>query len=243
MDRTNRVGSILRLEMFHSNDVKRLNVDDEESKEMGMPVTNAAGDLIGGEIVKTCTRIMAVCLYLLILVVSAEAQSAGKTGVIGAPPFVLGTPMTAVLGANKTLQPSNDACSAVQTTNYTSGVVAPIGGYPYPAEVLLCFYQGNLGAIRLRWSPATFMDSPVVWRSGTRALADQLAKSYAPPLIKRSFLDDDIGGRVEIRDDQGNILTMVSNSTDDETLSITLWYFGASYDRALNGQPVPVGSY
>ncbi len=199
--------------------------------------------LTGGAVVKTCAKIVVACLCAFILVASAEAQPAARTAVTGVPPFLLGTPMATVLSANRTLQPSNDTCSALRTTNYSSRVVAPIGGYPYTAELLLCFYQGNLGAIRLRWSSMAFMNSVEDWRSGMRTLADQLAKSYAPQLIKRNIIDDDLGGRVEIRDNQGNILTMVSNSTDDDTLSLTIWYLGGSYDHALNGQPTPVGSY
>jgi hypothetical protein len=113
----------------------------------------------------------------------------------------------------------------------------------YTADALLCFYQGSLAAIRLTWWPAAFRDSVLEWRLGSKALARQLTTSYAPELIKRNFIDEDQGGRIEIQDAQANTLTMVANSTNDDALSIRLWYVAASYGHVINGAVPIVGPY
>jgi hypothetical protein len=198
----------------------------------------------GGGNVTVRVRIVATGLCVLALIVSAQAQPVPKTAVTGVPPFELGTPMSTVLGATPALRLSTEPCEPQgPTKTYAGKVAAPIGGYPYTADVLLCFYQGNLAAIRLTWPSTTFRASVEDWRSSAKALARQLATSYAPGLIKRNFIDDSIGGRIEIRDSDGNMLTMTSNATDGDTLSIMLWYVAASYDRAVHGQPTAVGPY
>jgi hypothetical protein len=188
-------------------------------------------------------RIVATSLCVLALIVSAQAQ-VPKTAVTGVPPFELGAPMNTVLGANPGLRASTEPCEPQgQTKTYAGKVAAPIGAYTYSADVFLCFYQGSLAAIRLTWPSETFRKSVEDWRSSARLLARQLTTSYAQGLIKRNFIDENVGGRIEIWDGQGNTLTMVSNSTDDDTLSITLWYVAASYDRAVHGQRPAVGPY
>lgn len=189
-------------------------------------------------------KVAATGLCVLALVVSAQAQPVPKTAVTGVPPFVLGTPMSTVLRANPSLKQSAETCVPQgRTENYAGKVAAPIGKYTYTADALLCFYKGSLAAIRLTWPSAAFRESVEEWRSSSKALARQLTTSYAPELIKRTFLDDDMGGRVEIQDAQANTLTMVSNSTNDDSLSIILWYVAASYGHGVNGVGPAVGPY
>ena len=198
----------------------------------------------GGGNVAVGVRIVATSLSVLAMIVSAQAQPVPRTAVTGVPPFELGAPISTVLGANPALRVSTEPCEPQgQTKAYAGKVAAPIGGYPYTADVLLCFYQGSLASIRLTWPSSAFRASVEDWRSSTKALARQLATSYAPALIKRTSIDDDFGGRIEIWDGEGNALTMVSNSTDGDTLSITLWYVSASYNRAVHGQRPAVGPY
>ena len=189
-------------------------------------------------------KVAATGLCVLALVVSVQAQPALKTAVTGVPPFVLGTPASTVLSANPSLKQSAEACVPQGLTeNYAGQVAAPIGKYTYTADALLCFYKGSLAAIRLKWSPAAFRESVEEWRSSSKALARQLATSYAPELIKRNFVDENMGGRIEIQDAQANTLTMVSNSTNDDTLSIIVWYVAASYAHVVNGVGPAVGPY
>ncbi len=197
----------------------------------------------GGGRVAFAVKVAATGLCVLALIVSVQAQPVPKTAVTGVPPFVLGTPLSTVLRATPSLRPSTETCVPQgRTENYAGKVAAPIGRYAYTADALLCFYQGSLAAIRLTWSSTAFRKSVEEWRSSTKALALQLTTSY-PGLIKRNFLDDDMGGRLEIQDAQANTLTMVSNATDDDTLSIWVWYVAASYDHALNGAVPAMGPY
>ncbi len=187
-------------------------------------------------------RIVATSLCVLALVVSAQGQGAPKTAVTGVPPFELGASMSAVLGANPGLRESSESCEPTgQTKAYAGKVAAPIGGYPYTGDVFLCFYKGSLATIRLTWPSTTFRSSVEEWRSSSRSLARQLTASYAQGLIKRNAIDESVGGRIEIWDGQGNTLTMVSNATDDDSLSITLWYKAASYGNAVHGPRPAVG--
>jgi hypothetical protein len=189
-------------------------------------------------------KVAATGLCVLALIVSAQAQQAPKTAVTGVPPFVLGTPVGTVLRANPSFRQTAEACVPQgKTENYAGKVAAPIGRYAYTADALLCFYNGSLAAIRLTWSSAALRDSVEEWRSSSKALARQLTTSYAPELIKRNFIDEDMGGRIEIQDAQANTLTMVSNSTDNDNPSIMLWYVAALYGYVANGVGPAVGPY
>lgn len=189
-------------------------------------------------------KVAATGLCVLALVASVQAQSVPKTAVTGVPPFVLGTPVSTVLRANPSFRQSAETCVPQgKTENYVGKVTAPIGRYAYIADALLCFYKGSLAVIRLTWSSAAFRDSVEEWRSSSQALARQLTTSYAPELIKRNFIDEDMGGRIEIQDDQANTLTMVANSTNEDALSISVWYVAASYGHGVNGVGPAVGPY
>ncbi len=76
-------------------------------------------------------------------------------------------------------------------------VEAPVRGYPYAADVELCFYRGKLAAIHLIWPSSDFRASVTDWQLMVRALAGALVASYAPGLVLRNSVDDDTGALVE----------------------------------------------
>ncbi len=202
---------------------------------------------------RSSVKFVVVACCIAGLAASAAAQGVPKTVVTGAPPFTLGMPTGDALAANRALSPTSAPCptaggtvKAVPTVNYETRMVAPLGGYPYLAHVVLCFYQGKLSVIQLEWPKDAFRDSPIEWRSRALGLARQLNSAYAANLITRNHVDEDIGGRVEIRDAQGNVLTMVADGNsggDAGGLDIMLHYVDATFAQALNGPAKLEGSY
>lgn len=193
------------------------------------------------------------------------AQGAPKTTVTGAPPFTLGTPLAEVLHAAPALQPISAACplqrytfdrvqglhvvtqidtiNHVPVKNYWTWMVAPLGGHPYRALVNLCFYQDKLAYIRLMWNEDAFRSSSLEWWAGAQNLQAQLNASYAPELFTRNAIDENIGGQVEIRDADGNVLGMWVYSASTG-FSIVLDYTAGPFDLAINGvPPVVQGTY
>jgi hypothetical protein len=194
-------------------------------------------------------KYMLIACCIATLATAADAQGTPKTTISGTPPFALGTPVGTVLRANPTLHPTSTACPAqggavnpVPTANYETRMTAPLRGYPYIAHVVLCFYGGTLGAIHLEWPADAFRDSVIEWRSQAQGLARQLTSAYAADLIKRNWVDEDFGGRVEIRDAQGNVLTMVADANAGG-LDIVLDYVAGAYNQVLNGTATLDGSY
>jgi hypothetical protein len=191
--------------------------------------------------------IIACCVAAL--ATAAGAQGKFKTTIDGTPPFTLGTALDMVLRGNPGFHQTSTPCpmevetvNAVTTVNYETRLTAPLAGYPYIAHVVLCFYQGKLAVIHLEWPSSGFRDSVLEWRLRAQELARQLTSTYAPDLLKRNFVDDDFGGRVEMRDGQGDVLTMIANA-NAHGLNIVLDYVGAAYRQALVGPGSLEGSY
>jgi hypothetical protein len=207
--------------------------------------------------------LIAFCVATMVAPVGA--QGAPKTTVTGAPPFALGTPLAEVLHAAPALQPISAACplqrytfdrvqglhvvtqidtiNHVPAKNYWTWMVAPLGGQPYRALVNLCFYQDKLAYIRLMWNEDAFRSSSLEWWSRAKDLQAQLNASYAPELFTRNAIDENIGGQVEIRDAEGNVLGMWVYGVSSG-FSIILDYTAAPYDQAINGGSVTVqGTY
>jgi hypothetical protein len=124
---------------------------------------------------------------------------------------------------------------------YGTRVTAPLGGYPYVANLVLCFSDDKLGAISLSWPRGTFQEDSIRWQIAMRALAAQLTASYAPGLVRRNAVNDDMGAVVEMADGQGNLLTMGADPGEDP--DITLRYMSADYDQTLHGKRATVTSY
>jgi len=121
--------------------------------------------------------------------------------------------------------------------------VAPLGGQPYRALVNLCFYQDKLAYIRVMWNEDAFRSSVLEWWARARDLQSQLNASYAPELFTRNAIDQNVGGQVEIRDADGNVLGMWAYSVASG-FSIVLDYTAAPYEHAINGVPPTVqGTY
>jgi hypothetical protein len=198
-------------------------------------------------------RFSAQCLMVawcvVTLATTASAQGAPRTIINGVSPFTLGLSDAEALRANPSLHQTSASCptpgstvNSVPTTNYEAQMIAPLDGYPYLAHVVLCFYKGKLGAIHLEWSADVFQDSVIEWRSGALKLARQLTSAYAADLIKRNHIDESMGGRLEIRDAQGNTLMMVADSSAGG-LDIMLDYSGTAYNQGLYGTASLGGSY
>lgn len=178
-------------------------------------------------------------MFLFALVAPAVAQGF-KLAVIGFPPYTLGMPMADALRWDPTLLPVSRTCSPrVSTVNYGTTVLAPIGRDMHTANVVLCFYHGQLGMISLKWPSAEFPTGSD-WRSSVQALAREVATSYASPLIEVSFDNGEGGALVKIADPRGNTLTMKSGM---EQLDISIAYVWAPYHVAVDNAPVTLGSH
>lgn len=197
----------------------------------------------GVEYMKRAVGFIALATCLAVWAPPAGAQTAPKDTITGTAPFTLGMASADALTADPSL-------TAVTTTvcgtpahgaAYGSRVTAPVGGYPYVASLVLCFSEDKLGAIVLTWPQGTFRQDTVRWQLATRAVAAQLAASYAPGLLRRYAVDDDMGAVIEMADGQGNLLTMTSDPGDDPDIAVT--YVSAGYDQAVNGKRVTVTSY
>jgi len=172
------------------------------------------------------------------------AQTAPKGTIMGAMPFTLGMASADALRADPTLVPVQTAhlCGTpAHGASYGTQVTAPIGGYPYVANVVLCFAEDKLGAIFLRWPEGTFQGDTVRWQLATKALARQLTGAYPSAQVRLNALDEDMGGVLEIADAQGNVLTMASDPGNDP--EIRMIYMSAAYDQAVNGKRVLLTSY
>lgn len=172
----------------------------------------------------------------------ADAQSSTAT-VTGAAPFSLGMATAEARAADPALAPiTTTACGTPASgASYGTRVTAPIAGYPYVAWVTLCFSGDKLGAIYLTWPRGTFQEDPIRWLLATHALAQQLAGSYGPGLVRQYAVDDDMGGVLEIADGQGNLLTM--NSTPGDEPYITVSYMSATFDQAVHGKRIILTTY
>ena len=172
----------------------------------------------------------------------AGAQAAPKGTITGVTPYSLGMATADALAADPTLATATGTACAPATAAYITRVTAPIGGYPYKANLVLCFLQGQLGAVYLTWSAGTFREDPIAWQLATRSLAAQLAGSYAPPVVTRRYtVDDDMGAVVEMSDPQGNLLSMIADPGHDRDIEVT--YMSTAYDEAVNGKRITVTSY
>ena len=135
-----------------------------------------------------------------------------------------------------------DTINHVPTKNYWTRMPAPLGGHPYTALVNLCFYQDKLAYIRVMWNHDAFNNDSLEWFARAQDLQAQLNASYAPELIKRNYIDRDIGGQVQIRDTQGNLLGMWVYGVSTG-FSIILDYTSGPYEQAINGSVTLEGSY
>lgn len=190
---------------------------------------------------KAIACVIAMAVGVAVLAASASAQIS-KATITGAAPFSLGMATADALAADPSLKPVATATcgGTAPVAGYATRVTAAIGGYPYVANVLLCFSAGKLGAIYLHWPQGTFQEDTARWQVATHALAGQIAASYAPALVRRLAVDDDMGAVIELGDAQGNILQAMSITGNEE---IAVIYFSAAYDQAVNGKRVPVTSY
>src|SRR5579864_3680779 len=103
-------------------------------------------------------RSIAVALCLGMLASPAAAQ-APKATITGAGPFSFGMTAAQALAADPGLtQSATTSCgtTAAPGTRYWGRAVAPLAGYPYTANVMLCFLGDQLGAIYLSWPQGTF---------------------------------------------------------------------------------------
>jgi hypothetical protein len=185
---------------------------------------------------------IALAVYLTAPAPFAHAQSSTAT-ITGAAPFSLGMATAEALAADPTLAKiATTACGTPASgAGYGTRVTAPLAGYPYVAWVTLCFSADKLGAIYLTWPRGTFQEDPIRWQLATRALAQQLAGSYGPGLVRRYTVDDDMGSVLEMADGQGNLLTMTSKPGYDPYMTVT--YMSAAYDQAVNGKRVTLTTY
>lgn len=185
---------------------------------------------------------IALATCVAILAPAAGAQAPHAT-ISGAAPFSLGMASADARSADATLTPVSAAVCGTPAHGaaYGTRITAPIGGYPYVASLVLCFADDKLGAISLAWPRGAFQQDTVRWQIAMRALAAQIAASYAPGLVRRNAVDDDMGAVVEMADGQGNLLTMGAHPGDQP--DITLTYMSADYDQALHGKRVAVTSY
>ena len=191
---------------------------------------------------KAMALVLAVAVGVAVCAASATAQIS-KTVITGAAPFSLGMAPADALGADPSLKPVATATcgGSAPVAAYATRVTAAVGGYPYIANVLLCFSAGKLGAIYLHWPQGTFQQDTARWLLATHALASQIAVSYAPALVRRLAVDDDMGAVIELGDAQGNILHAMSIPGDDPEIAVT--YFSADYDQAVNGKRASITSY
>jgi hypothetical protein len=185
---------------------------------------------------------VAVVVCLAVLAPSAGAQNP-KTAITGTTPFSLGMATADALAADPTLtRIATTACAApAPATSYGTRVTAPLGGYPYTADLILCFAGDKLGAIHLIWSQSAFQADTIRWQLATHALAGQISASYAPGLVRRYTVDDDMGAALELADDQGNLLRMTSDPGHEPDINIM--YMSAAYDQAVNGKRIAITSY
>ena len=79
------------------------------------------------------------------------------------------------------------------------------------------------------------------WQLATHPLAGQISASYAPGLVRRYTVDDDMGAAVELADDQGNLLWMTSGP--GHNADINIMYMSAAYDQAVNGKRIAMTTY
>ena len=184
----------------------------------------------------------ALIMLSAVLAPSAWAQNPKDT-ITGTPPFSLGMTASDALAAAPGLAPiTTTACGTpAPGPTYGTRVTAPLAGYPYTASVILCFVGSQLGAIYLTWPAGTFQEDNIRWQLATRGLAGQLAAAYAPGLVKRYAVNEDMGGVVEMGDGQGNLLTMASNPGDDPDIRVS--YVSAAYDQAMNGKRITLTTY
>ncbi len=188
---------------------------------------------------KSAVKCVVGGMCLLALVAPAVAQGF-RTTVIGFPPYTLGMPMADALKRDPTLLPESRTCSRrVSTVDYGATVTAPIAGDTHTADIVLCFYHGQLGMITLRW-PSTEFPTGSDWRSSVQALAREVARSYAPPLIEVNFDNGEGGALVKIADTRGNTLTMKSGMGQ---FDISIAYVWAPYHVAVDNAPMTMSSY
>ena len=190
---------------------------------------------------KTIAFVLVMAVGVAVSPVSAIAQIS-KTVITGAAPFSLGMAPADARSADPSLASvSAAACGGKAPAAYATRMTAAIGGYPYVANVLLCFSDGKLGAIYLHWPQGTFQQDTVRWQLATHALASQIAVSYAPAIVRRLAVDDDMGAVIELGDAQGNLLQAVSIPGSEPEIAVT--YFSADYDQAVNGKRASITSY
>jgi hypothetical protein len=182
----------------------------------------------------------ALALCLLTGLAPLEAQGL-KTTVTGPAPFTLGVSVDEVLRVDPALQPGafvSFCPSRVHTVDYQTQITAPIGEESYTAALSMCFYQGRLGLILIKWLVPEIeayhrgSDTSVI--SIALALATQLTNSYAPQLIKKNS-SGKAEVRVEIVDAQGNALEMRAGTADP--YGITLAYWWGPFIRAVKSAP------
>ena len=171
---------------------------------------------------KAIAFVLAMAVGVAVSAASATAQIS-KTVITGAAPFSLGMAPADALSADPSLKSvSAAACGGTApVAAYATRMTAAIGGYPYVANVQLCFSAGKLGAIYLRWPQGTFQMDTARWQLATHALASQIAVSYAPALVRRLAVDDDMGAVIELGDAQGNMLQAVSIPGDEPEIAVT----------------------
>lgn len=191
---------------------------------------------------KVIAFVLALAVGVAVSAASASAQIS-KAVITGAAPFSLGMAPADALSADPSLKPIATAtCGGpAPVAGYATRMTAAIGGYPYVADVLLCFSAGKLGAIYIHWPQGTFNQDTTRWQLATHALASQIAVSYAPTLVRRLAVDDDMGAVIELGDAQGNLLQAVSIPGDEPEIAVS--YLSADYDQAVNGKRVPITSY
>jgi hypothetical protein len=166
---------------------------------------------------------------------AAEALQADPALVaVSTPAFAPNIPPSSLLGT------APGCAMTAQAASYAAPVAASINGYPFTANLLLCFSGDKLGAIYVTWPVGLFPEDSR-WLLTVQALARQLAASYSPSLILRFNVDDDMGAIVEMRDSQGNLLTMTADP--GEWANINLAYVSAAYDQAVNGKRLPIATY
>ena len=192
---------------------------------------------------KRTVGLIALATCLAVLAPPAGAQTAPKSTITGTAPFALGMASADALTADPSLATvSTTVCGTpAHEVSYGTHVTASLAGYPYVGNLVLCFLNDKLGAIVLTWPQGTFQEDTIRWQLATQALAAQLAAAYAPGLLRRYAVDDDMGAVIEMADGQGNLLTMTSDPGDDPDIAVT--YVSADYDQAVNGKRVTVTSY
>ncbi len=183
---------------------------------------------------------LAICLGVLTPTAGAQNPSAA---IAGTAPFSLGMATADALAADPTLKPvSTAACAApAPAAGYATRVTAPLAGYPYAADVILCFAGDKLGAIYVTWSERAFHADTIRWQLAMHALAGQISGRYAPGLVRWFSVDDDMGAVVELADGQGNLLRMTSDPGHDPDINVM--YMSAAYDQAVNGKRINLTTY